>query len=81
MAMASGTGVFAAYGKLSLTTLLPLNNYLLVGHSRLHQHHCRQITKALEPIATPGLMASTPLLPWHKGSAQYLLGKPMPEKI
>ena len=31
MAMASGTGVFAAYGKLSLTTLLPLNNYLLVG--------------------------------------------------
>jgi len=78
-AMAAGTGVFAAYGRISLTTLLPLNKYLLVGHSRLREHHCWQITKALEPMAVPGSFSSTPSLPWHKGSAQYVLGMPMPK--
>ena len=80
-AMASGTGIFAAYGSISLTTLLPLNKYLLVGHSRLHEHHCWQITKALESMAGQDSLTSTPLLPWHKGSEQYLLGKPIPRKI
>jgi len=79
-AMASGSGIYTAYGSISLTTLLPLDKYLLTGHSRLHDHHCWQITKALQPLTTPDAITWKPILPWHKGSEQYVHGKPMPAK-
>lgn len=79
-AMAEGSGIFAAYGSIALTTLLPLDKYLLVGHSRLLDNHCWQITKALEPIASLDVKTVSPVLPWHNGSEQFVLGEPIPAK-
>ena len=95
LAMASGSDKFAVYGSIELTTLLAMDGFLLVGHSRLKDHHCWQITKALEPFASQSNSsqsnasqsnasqsnASKPALPWHKGSELYLLGEPMPNKL
>ena len=78
--MAQGKGIFEAYGSITLNTLLPLEKYLLVGHSRLREHHCWQITKALEPLGSSEMITSKPTLPWHAGSRQYVLGNPMPVK-
>ena len=77
LAIASGSDKFAAFGSIELTTLLPMDDFLLVGHSRLKDHHCWQITRALEPFFDQS-KTSTPVLPWHKGSELYLLGEPMP---
>lgn len=79
-AMAEGSGIFAAYGSISLTTLLPLDEYLLVGHSRLVDNHCWQITKALLPIASADVKTFSPALPWHNGSRRFVHGEPMPPK-
>lgn len=79
-AMAAGDDKFAAYGRIELTTLLAMDEFLLVGHTRLKDHHCWQITKALEPFGNQS-KTSTPALPWHKGSELYLRGEPMPHKV
>ncbi|MFK7853614.1 MAG: hypothetical protein AB8B79_05850 [Granulosicoccus sp.] len=79
-AMQSGAGIFAAYGSIPLGTLLPIGSKVLVGHHRLHDNHSWQITKALEPMSTVDVKTVSPSLPWHKGSLQYVLGKPKPNK-
>lgn len=79
VAMAAGQDVFAAYGSIPLTTLLPLKDYVLVGHSRLRDSHCWQITKALLPMTNTELKDAKPVLTWHTGSARFVSGEPMPE--
>lgn len=76
-AMATGSDKFAAYGSIELTTLLAMDEFLLVGHSRLKDHHCWQITKALEPFRNQSSFSKN-VLPWHRGSELYLLGEPIP---
>jgi len=76
--MASGEGVFAAYGEIPLTTLFSFEQLVLVGHARIRDHHSWQITKALETLPGSNVTLSSPVLPWHIGSRDYLDGKPMP---
>ena len=73
-----GEGIYAAYGSIALTTLLPLDGYLVVGHTRLKESHCWQITRALESITTVDARSITPALPWHSGTARFLEGSPLP---
>jgi len=80
VAMQSGAGIFAAYGSISLGTLLPIGNKVLIGHERLHDNHSWQITKALQSMTTVDVKTVSPALPWHNGSHQYVLGKPKPDK-
>lgn len=79
VAMQSGAGIFAAYGSIALGTLLPIGNKVLVAHQRLHDNHAWQITKALQPMTTADVKTVSPPLAWHKGSLEYVLGKPKPD--
>jgi len=76
--MAAGVGEFQAYGKIPLRLLLPINDYVLVGHAQLLDHHCWQITQALESMSNAQQFALASVLPWHRGSHQYVKGLPMP---
>lgn len=70
--IASGSGVYSAYGAVPLSTLYVFGDLLYVGQQSIPEHHALMIYDALHSIFN-NEQTMDALVPWHSGIAEHKL--------
>ncbi len=76
VAMRSGEGKFAPYGKIPLALLANLDAYVLIAHERFPARHAWLVSKTLSKTVSSSGQAEA--LDWHPGTQMFLNGEPEP---
>ncbi|MEM8687500.1 MAG: hypothetical protein AAGF81_09235 [Pseudomonadota bacterium] len=76
VAMRSGQGKFAPYGKIPLALLASLGTYVLIAHERFPSRHAWLVSKTLSEAVISSDQAE--ILDWHPGTRMFLNGEPEP---
>jgi len=81
--MAAGRDAFKPYGEIALRALFPLSEFTLVGRASIPRRHAWLITSAMQGsvLSTGALQDVQPVVPWHEGAQDYVLGLPMPDEL
>jgi hypothetical protein len=89
-ALRDGAPPFAAYGRVSLRTLIGVGDYLLVCRDDFPARHAWRICEVLSgnrhaipvPLSPepPAIESSDARVPLHPGAQAYFMGSPLPDK-
>ena len=77
VAMSRGEGRFAPYGQVSLLTLAPVFERVLVSRGDFPARHAWLVTAALSGLFVSRVQPAAPV-PWHPGSIAFIDGRPQP---